>query len=808
MVDSASRPGGGIRLYDRAQEQGRRPTTSVVIAALQECGRSKDLAVGRRIHAGIAQIGLDATDVYIANTLIAMYSKCGSLVDARAVFDRLDHRRTAVSWNTMILGYVDANLGDIALDLFDRMDCAPGIVSYLAAARACASAAAREEPQEIDGNIVRAHSLRSGREIHRRAWREGHRSSRFLANSLLTMYAKCGSLIDARAVFDEIASSGEIVAWNAMIFGYGEAGHGAEALRLFSTMQQEGFVPDKVTFLAAIKACSPSLRSGPKLQWFLLQGRAIHSMIAKLGYGRDVVISNALISMYSRCGSVADARRVFDQIDSPSLVSWNSIIAAYADASDGAMALEFLLRMEESGCDPDSVTFLAALKACSTPIEEQGRDLLEKGRALHTALASRGFHRDPFVANALVTMYSRRGSLGDARSVFETIEKPSIVSWNAIIQGYVESGDAAVALDLFSQMPHSIDPDAVTFLAAIKACSSLAAQEQGQNLGGTPVKIQSLARGREIHRRATAKNLEREIAVANSFIAMYARCGSMADARSVFDRMEPRSRTAVSWTALMAGYNDAGEPDRALECFERMIQEDRCNPDGVALAAVIKACGSLGALEIGRKIHSQYSSMVSTKSPNNELSILANSIVDFYGKCGSMDEARAAFDSIESARRDVVTWNSLIAGYSRAGDFQQAFDLLERMMQGEERLRPNGVTILSILSVCARAGLVDRGREVFSRAASSGYGSGVALRLEHYTVMVDLLGRSNQLEEAVELIRGMPWEANAKIWMTLLDACAKWRNPGIAKLAFDSVIGIDRNNAAAHVLIASICESV
>ncbi|XP_024535523.1 pentatricopeptide repeat-containing protein At4g02750-like [Selaginella moellendorffii] len=175
--------------------------------------------------------------------------------------------------------------------------------------------------------------------------------------------------------------------------------------------------------------------------------------------------------------------------------------------------------------------------------------------------------------------------------------------------------------------------------------------------------------------------------------------------------------------------------------------------------------------------------------------------MDAYGKSGSMFAAQLVFES-SLATRDVISWNALMGGYSRQGDSHLVFELFAASQ--DEGLRPDNATLLCILSTCAHSGLVDKGNKYF-QAMSSRFG--LSPGYEHYVCMVDLLGRSNQLEQALALLRSMPMEPDVAAWRTLLAACEKWKNEKVGKIAFESAVRLGDNNAAAYTMMASIYES-
>ncbi|XP_024518063.1 pentatricopeptide repeat-containing protein At3g12770-like [Selaginella moellendorffii] len=650
--------------------------------------------------------------------------------------------------------------------------------------------------------------LKKGMRIHSEIISSGNDGNIFVQSTLVDMYSKCGSMADARRVFDSMCHP-NVVSWTVIISGYVQCGEPETALKLFELMQEKGVSPNERTYVAAIRACSSlgTREDGKQADGKVTKaasletGRLIHSQLASKGYERDAFVASSLVDMYSKCGSMEDARNVFDKMTRRDLISWTAVILGYSRSGDGGQALDLFSRMQDEGFVPDPRTFLAAINACtSLAAKEVGKQVqgklvkvecLARGTAIHSQLSKFGHDRsDLFVASGLVDMYAKCGSMVDSRRVFEAMKQRNLVSWTSIILGYAQSGEQPeLALDLFTRMQaEGFQPNARTFVATLKACSSLGDNKEGEK------QATALAKGRQIHLQLSKHGYESDTFVSNSLVDMYAKCGSMTEARQVFEGM--KSHTAVSWNAIIMGYAQAGEGEQALELFSRM-KEKGFVPDVPTYVSVLKACSSLAALESGRRIHDELSSAGYGKDD-----LVVNSLISLYGKCGSLVEAQQVFDS--TSKRDLISWSALIAGYGYQGDTKQAFDLFERM-QNEERLQPDGVTFLSILTACSHAGLVDRGKEYF-QAMCSDYV--IIPSIEHYTCMVDLLGRANHLDDAVAMVRGMPYEPNSTVWMTLLGACRKWKNAKIGKVAFESLVRIDEKDGAAYVLMADTYASL
>ncbi|XP_024538328.1 pentatricopeptide repeat-containing protein At2g33680-like [Selaginella moellendorffii] len=665
--------------------------------------------------------------------------------------------------------------------------------------------------------------LELGKALHLNGIGSGHYSNPYVTNSLVNMYAKCGSLVDAKQVFDSMQAR-DAATWNSLIKGYVMNGKSEMAWELFSKMD---CAPDDLTFVAAATACA-SLAASERGRNFgtgtvkvnsLERGMALHSQAEKSGYGSRIFLTSTLVDMYAKCGSMVDSRATFDRMVSHDVVSWNSLILGYVENGEVELALGVFESMD---LERDSQAYVAALVACAsladkeTAVVVDGKPVkqkcLERGRDLHSRAASSGYDRDSYVAGTLIDMYAKCGSMDDSQRVFDKSHRQDAVLWNTLVLGYAENGQPEKAVEAFDAMEASgCKPNIRSFISALVACGSLASQEQqgSSNINLTmPLNLRCLDKVMSLHSRVTREEGECQIFFGNTLVDAYAKCGSMLDSRRVFDRMQRHD--VVSWTALILGYSDNGLNGLAVDLFFRMtttsttgaitplassdehVDTSWPRPNARTFVAVLIACTRLGALEVGRRIHSQ-----ARDAGFHTDAFLANTLVDFYAKCGCMDEAEAVFSALES--KSLVAWSALISGYSCHGSTDEAFAALEKMRASG--IPPDGVTFLSVLTACSHGGLVEKGLSYFESMAPR---YGVTPGVEHYHCVVDMLGRANRVVEAVKLAKEMPFEATVVTWTTVLGACHKWGNAVLGKLAFDRVVALDARAESAYVLMGNI----
>lgn len=294
--------------------------------------------------------------------------------------------------------------------------------------------------------------------------------------------------------------------WTAQISELIKSGQFRQALSAYVQMRELGVTPSSYTFIAALKACS-------KLQ-DLESCKRIHSHMVQTGCESTVVVANLLLDVYAKCGSLVDARDVFEKMPQRSVVSWNAMILGYAQKQQGEVALQLYARMRREGVIPNERTIVAALKACSSVAAAERRHekgaVLDQARMIHADARKDGFEADVYVGTMLVDVYSKCGSLVDARSIFDKMPHRDVVSWNAMILAYAQIDKAEMALQLYSQMQQeNISPNHRTFVGVLKACSSLAALEEWCQNDKTLVKERWLEQARAIHLHVTKSRWNR-----------------------------------------------------------------------------------------------------------------------------------------------------------------------------------------------------------------------------------------------------------------------------------------------------------
>lgn len=702
-------------------------------ALLKVCSQQKDLQRGTRLHVEIVQKGLLEHDTFVGSSLVNMYAKCGALSSAQDVFDKLPIRNK-VSWNALIGGYAQHGHGEDALLLFEQMQqdgFSPDKVTFICILKACGTVDVADKGKELHAQIARYASVLKDIVV---------------GTALVEMYGRFGMLIKAQEVFDGLPVR-NVVSWNVLIARYSDHGRDNDALDCFDQMLQVGISPSVFTFVSTLKACG-NLEA-------LDLGQEVHAIVVREGFSEtDMVVGTALVDMCMKCGAFTRAEQVFHELSVQNVVSWNILIAGYAQHGHGEKALDWFKQMQFVGISPDAVTFTCVLKACGS-IEALG-----KGQEIHDHIARDGaLEKDMAVAGALVDMYVKCGAIEEAKEVCSELPERNVILWTVLIAGYTNYERAEEALDCYEQMlVEGFSPDVVTFPCILKACGLAGALEKGKAVHAQIMKDSSLST---------------DTVVGTAVVDMYARCGLLEKAQEVFSTLP--GRNSITWNALIAGYAQHVLSEEALDCYERMKLEG-FSPDAVTFLSILKACGSLGAAYKGQEIHAE---CVRDGLLDEDIT-LGTALVDMYARCGMLVDAQDAFDELPVC--DVVSWNVLIAGYAQHSQ-EEALTCLEQMQS--RGFAPDIVTFISIFRACCNLGTVDKGLEAHSQVVREGL-----LEEDMFVnnVLVDMYANFGMLAEAHKVFNNSPIR-DVVLWNGLFSGYAQIGEDEMVFSLFDQMKG-------------------
>ncbi|KAJ6831910.1 pentatricopeptide repeat-containing protein-like [Iris pallida] len=596
-----------------------------------------------------------------------------------------------------------------------------------------------------------------GLELHASLLKLGFASDVFVSNTLLSFYASIADLPSVCKVFDEMPHR-DVVSWNSAISASSLNARSSDSLRWFAGLLGSGFAPNSVSLVSVLPSVAVIGDAG--------FGEGVHGYAVKSGLGSHVSVGNALVDMYGKCGDWGASVRMFREMPERNDVSWNSVIGGLVHAGYSADSVRVFRDMMDGGVKPNSVTVSSLLPA----LVELG--CFELGREVHGRCVRTGMDSDVFVANSLLYMYAKSGCLKKASSVFFGMERRNEVSWNAMIANFTQNGAEFEAVRLVIDMQASGErPNAVTFTNVLPACARMG----------------SLEKGKEMHAMSIRDGSYLDLFVSNALIDMYAKCGRLKFARSVFEVSE---RDQVSYNTLIVGYSQSAQCAEALVLFTEM-EPAGLERDVVSFMGVLSACSNLSALKQGKEIH-----CLSVRKLFNAHLFVANALLDLYTKCGRIDLARKIFDRIPN--RDVASWNSMILGYGMQGELEAALNLFDTM--GDDGVRCDHVSYIAILSICSHGGLVERGRSYFEKMLAQN----IRPTQMHYANMVDLLGRAGLLKEAADFIKEMPFEADSNVWGALLGACRVHGNVELGRWAAEHLFELKPGHCGYYSLLSNM----
>ncbi|PQP94637.1 pentatricopeptide repeat-containing protein [Prunus yedoensis var. nudiflora] len=503
----------------------------------------------------------------------------------------------------------------------------------------------------------------------------------------------------------------------------------------------------------------------------LSDGKFVHDWLQKTIKSPPEFLENDALQMYCDCGSLSDAQKMFDEMLHKNLVSWVIIISAYAQKGILKRAILMFSHMLESGIRPNSSIFTSLLRSLTE------HSLLELGKQIHSYLIRTGMNSNVSIDTSIANMYVKCGWLEGAKLVFDRMADKNAVVWTGLMVGYTEDEKLEEVLELFAEMVRkSVEVDDFVFSIILKACAGL----------------EDLIMGRQIHGYSVKLGLDSEVSVGTPLVDFYVKCANLESACRAFERIhEPND---VSWSAIISGYCQSGKFEECVKIFQSLIRK------GVTLnsfiyTSIFQACSAIADVNLGTQVHAD-----AIKRGLVALLHGASAMITMYAKCGRLDFAYRAFESI--GKPDTVAWTSIISGYAYHGNASEALRLFHRMQ--DSGVRPNSVTFIAVLTACSHSGLVTEGKQYLD-SMSCVYD--VEPTIDHYDCMIDVYSRAGLLQEALELIKGMPFEPDAMSWKSLLGGCWIHRNLELGKFAAENLLQLDPEDTASYIIMFNLYAS-
>lgn len=522
---------------------------------------------------------------------------------------------------------------------------------------------------------VRVKAIYAAKQVHVHVRINGLEKNEFLQTKLVNMYAACGAIEDAKKVFDEIGVT-SVYPWNALLRGIVVSGrrNNREVLGSFLEMRASGVELNVYSFSCLIK----SLAGASSLR----QGLKTHGMLIKNGLIESCTIRTGLIDMYFKCGKIKLARCIFEEFQERDVVVWGAMIAGFAHNRLQREALEYTRWMIREGIEVNSVILTSILSVIGEVFARK------VGQEVHAyVIKTKEYSKQLFIQSGLVDMYCKCRDMVSGRKVFYGSMERNIISWTALLSGYVRNGRLEQALrSIIWMQQEGFKPDVVTIATVLPVCGKLRALKQGM----------------EVHAYAVKNGFLPGVSISTSMMRMYSKCGVLDYCSKVFHNMEKKN--VIAWTAMIECFIESQCLHEALGIF-RAMQLSKHRPDSVTMARILSVCGDLKVQKLGKEIHGQ-----TLKKDLESIPFVSAEIIRMYGNWGAINEAKLLFNDVYV--KGSMTWTAIIKACGCNGRYEEALNLFDEMVSGGSS--PNQFTFKVILRICQEAGLVDDALRIFT----------------------------------------------------------------------------------------------
>ncbi|KAG7538800.1 Pentatricopeptide repeat [Arabidopsis suecica] len=481
----------------------------------------------------------------------------------------------------------------------------------------------------------------------------------------------------------------------------------------------------------------------------LKKAKSIHGFVIKFQFIEKslTVMLNQLVIAYSKCSDFGSARQVFDEIPQKSVFSWTVLMVGATENGFYRDGIDYFVEM--LGCDivPDEYALSAAIQACI------GVDSIDVGEMVHAQVITRGFSSRTFVNTSLLGMYAKLGRIGDSYKVFNSMENRNQVSWNAMISGFVSNGLYAEAYNSFLRMlEEEIRPNVSCFISVSKAIGQLGDVEKGRYIAQIVVEV----------------GMQSNIHVGTALIDMFAKCGCVTEAQSVFELNFSGCVGNLPWNAMISGYTISRHGEEAMLLFLRMCQSN-IKRDVYTYCSALNSIADMRSLEYVKQVHGMI-----WKSGRESIGVsLCNALMDAYAKCGELDEMRKLFDIWEESNH--ISWTTLVTAYSQSSEWEDALSVFSQMR--EMGFQPNQVTFSGVLASCASLCSLEYGQQVHSLTYKTGFARDKCVE----SVLIDMYAKCGSVRDAIKVFESLK-DPDVISWTAMISGYAQH---GMAKDALE-----------------------
>ncbi|CAA0812183.1 Pentatricopeptide repeat-containing protein [Striga hermonthica] len=573
----------------------------------------------------------------------------------------------------------------------------------------------------------------------------------------------------------------------------------------------------------------------------LSQVQQIHAQLLRTGLCDHLPhCRTKLISLYSNYNHFSDAKNLLRSLTKPDLLSFTTLINASSKCNDFRYTLSLFSHMLTSGLDPDAHVIPSIIKACA------GLLMDKIGKQVHGFCLSSGLSMHPFVESSLLHFYVKCEDLDGAHKLFNKMAERDVVSWSALVAAYARKGDVENVNKVFGEVNLGFEPNIVSWNGMIAGFNQSACfldavlmfkkmLSHGFVADGTSISsvlpaigdLGYLSIGTQVHGYVIKTGFAVDKCIASALINMYSKCSSVLEMMRAFEdisqgdvgacnaligglarhglvdqalkvfedlRVRGMDLNVISWTSVIACCSQHGKDMEALNLFREM-QSAGVRPNSITIPCLLPACGNIAALMHGKAAHCF---SVRRNILNNFY--VGSALIDMYANCGKIQAARFYFDNMPA--RNLVCWNAMLGAYAMHGKAKEAIEFFQSMQRNGQK--PDSFSFISLLSACSQSGLTEEGKYYFE-IMSKDYG--LEAGVEHYSCIVNLLGRAGKLQEAYSVIKKMPLEPDACVWGALLSSCRLHHDMSLGEVAASKLFELEPRNPGNYILLSNIYAS-
>ncbi|KZV52597.1 pentatricopeptide repeat-containing protein mitochondrial [Dorcoceras hygrometricum] len=631
-----------VNLYQRMRQAGVGCNQNTFTTVISSCGSFDDEFLVHQVLGHVIKTGHEI-NVSVANSLVSTFGRFGQMEVACYIFNHMDVH-DIISWNSILAAFVHNLVFEEALIYFHLMRLNHGEVNETTLSTVLS----------VCGSMDK---LNWGRGLHGLVLKLGYEMDICLTNTLLTMYFESGRCQDAEQLFHGMPEK-DLISWNSMMAGYALGSNCLDALRALGVLLRQKKIINFVTFASALSACAD--------KEVLSEGRIVHGLVIVSGLHENLVVGNALISMYGKGGMAHKAKDVFGKMPEKELVTWNALISGFAENGEVDEALVIFKSMREMDIPSNYITLINVLGSFYVPCQ-----LLRQGMPLHGHILVTGFDSDEYVRNSLISMYACCGDLDSSNLIFYALVNRTPATWNSLVAANAHHGQWEEALKLLREMQRAgVNFDQFSLSAALAASSNLAILEDGQHLHGIAIKLRHghLLKARETFHEMLVHGSKPDHV---SFVAILSACshgGLVDEGLSYFTSMTSDFGVSAGIEHCVCIVDLLGRSGK-LDEAESFIKKMPVPPNDFIWRSLLSACKIHGHLELGKKAAQH---LLDANSSDDSAYVLYSNVCATSGKWHDVHRVRVKMETESVKKKPACSWLNIRGKISSFGAGDQS----------------------------------------------------------------------------------------------------------------------------------------